>query len=65
MATSDFSVGDLVVNYPLGISDPRWTVSARVVEILSDGSLVVRETGLGRSCGEFVADPAKTRREVA
>lgn len=62
MAASDFSVGDLVVNYPLGISDPRWTVGARVVEILSDGSLVVRELA---SRDTFVADPAKTRREVA
>lgn len=57
MAASQMKVGDLVVNYPLGINDPRWTVGARVVEILSDGSPVLRELG---SRDTFVADAAKT-----
>jgi hypothetical protein len=53
-----FRIGELVVNMGLG---------ARVVEILSDGSLVLRETGLNvnqRNAAQWVADPAKTRRAV-
>jgi hypothetical protein len=53
-----FRIGELVVNMGLG---------ARVVEILSDGSLVLRETGLNvnqRNAAQWVADPQKTRRAV-
>lgn len=54
-----FRIGDLVENF-------RHT--ARVVEILSDGSLVLRETGLNvdqRRAAQWVADPRKTRKVVA
>lgn len=53
-----FQVGDLAENFGHTV---------RVVEILSDGSLVVRETGLNvnqRNAGQWVADPQKTRRVV-
>jgi hypothetical protein len=53
-----FQVGDLAENMGHTV---------RVVEILSDDSLVVRETGLNvdqRNAGQWVADPAKTRRVV-
>ena len=53
-----FRIGELVVNMGLG---------ARVVEILSDGSLILRETGLNvsqKNAAQWVADPQKTRRAV-
>ncbi len=54
-----FQVGDLAENFGHTV---------RVVEILSDGSLVVRETGLNidqrQGAGQWVADPQKTRRVI-
>lgn len=53
-----FRIGDLVENF-------RHT--ARVVEILEDGSLVLRETGLNvsqKNAAQWVADPNKTRRVI-
>jgi hypothetical protein len=57
VATS-FAIGDLVANYPL--NDRSRSIGGRVVEILSDGSLYLRETGLNtRNAAEWIADPAK------
>lgn len=56
--STSFAIGDLVANYPL--SDRSRSFGGRVLEILSDGSLVLRETGLDvRNAAEWVADPAK------